>query len=351
MSKTIYIAGESRVVDAVNIPKDKDKTGYERFVPEGTVPDGYVPEGTVPDGYVPEGTVPDGYVPEGTVPDGYVPEGTVPDGYVPEGTLPEGAVIPNVVVTDMEAVAPKAFASGTYLKNGMTVSAPGVEPPTYDTPTVTVSVGLTADGASVKADASAVANGKTGTGSATKALSAMGLVKPAVTVTTKKTYHAGDVIAAGTYLKLGAEVAAAVGGLPFVAEYDYQTYTPSIAEGWVTDDLTFSFSQLTDVPDMIMITSGQPKKVKNYDFGGCILFKDPFGMLQPGANYFAGYLYNGKATYSAGWTTEVATADKGITNVTKNGFTYVQPTYSSSKIGWRAGWTYHIIAIRLKIPG
>ena len=37
MSKKIYIAGESRIVDAVNIPKDK--TGYERFVPEGTVPD------------------------------------------------------------------------------------------------------------------------------------------------------------------------------------------------------------------------------------------------------------------------------------------------------------------------
>ena len=341
MSKTIYIAGESRVVDAVNIPKDKEKTGYERFVPEGTVPDGYVPEGTVPDGYVPEGTVPDGYV----------PVGTVPDGYVPEGTLPEGAVIPDVAVADTEAVAPKAFASGTYLQNGMTVSAPGVEPPTYDTPTVTVSVGLTADGASVKADASAVANGKTGTGRATKALSAMGLVKPAVTVTTKKTYHAGDVIAAGTYLKLGAEVAEAVAGLPFVAEYDYQTYTPGIASGWVTDDLTFPFSQLTDVPDMILITSGQPKKVKNYDFGGCVLFKDPFGMLQPGANYFAGYLYNGKATYSAGWTAEVATADKGITNVTKNGFTYVQPTYSSSKIGWKAGWTYHIIAIRLKVSG
>lgn len=341
MSKTIYIAGESRVVDAVNIPKDKDKTGYERFVPEGTVPDGYVPEGTVPDGYVPEGTVPDGYV----------PEGTVPDGYVPEGTLPEGAVIPDVVVTDTEAVAPKAFASGTYLQNGMTVSAPGVEPPTYDTPTVTVSVGLTADGASVKADASAVANGKTGTGSATKALSAMGLVKPAVTVTTKQTYNAGDVIAEGTYLKMGAEVAEAVGGLPFVAEYDYQTYTPSIASGWVTDDVTFSFSQLTDVPDMIMITSGKPKKVDNYDFGGCILFKDPFGMLQPGNDFFSGYLYNGKANYSAGWTLEVATAEKGVTNVTKNGFTYVHPTYSSKKIGWKAKWTYHIIAIRLKVPG
>lgn len=321
MSKTIYIAGESRVVDAVNIPKDKDKTGYERFVPEGTVPDGYVPEGTVP------------------------------DGYVPEGTLPEGAVIPDVVVTDTEAVAPKAFASGTYLQNGMTVSAPGVEPPTYDTPAVTVSVGLTADEASVKADASAVANGKTGTGSTTKALSAMGLVKPAVTVTTKKTYNAGDVIAAGTYLKLGAEVAAAVAGLPFVAEYDYQTYTPSIASGWVTDDVTFSFSQLTDVPDMIMITSGKPKKVDNYDFGGCILFKDPFGMLQPGNDFFSGYLYNGKANYSAGWTLEYATADRGITNVTKDGFTYVQPNYSSKKIGWKAKWTYHIIAIRLKVPG
>ena len=91
MSKTIYIAGESRVVDAVQLPVDKDKTGYERFVPEGTVPDGYVPEGTVP------------------------------DGYVPEGTLPDGAVIPEVIVTDTEAVAPKAFASGTYLQHGMTV--------------------------------------------------------------------------------------------------------------------------------------------------------------------------------------------------------------------------------------
>lgn len=331
MSKTIYIAGESRVVDAVNIPKDKEKTGYERFVPEGTVPDGYVPEGTVPDGYV--------------------PEGTVPDGYVPEGTLPAGAVIPDVVVTDTEAVAPKAFASGTYLQNGMTVSAPGVEPPTYDTPTVTVSVGLTADGASVKADASAVANGKTGTGSATKALSAMGLVKPAVSLETKQTYHAGDEIAAGTYLKLGASVAAAVAGLPFVAEYDYQTYTPGIASGWVTDDVTFSFSQLTDVPDMIMITSCKPKKAANYDFGGCILFKDPFGMLQPGADYFAGSLFDGKANLSAGWTLDAATASTGAVNVTKDGFTYVQPTYGSGKIGWRAGWTYHIIAIRLKVPG
>ena len=341
MSKTIYIAGESRVVDAVNIPKDKEKTGYERFVPEGTVPDGYVPEGTVPDGYVPEGTVPDGYV----------PEGTVPDGYVPEGTLPEGAVIPDVVVTDTEAVAPKAFASGTYLKNGMTVSAPGVEPPTYDTPTVTVSIGLSADEASVKADASAVANGKTGTGSATKALSAMGLVKPAVTVTTKKTYNAGDVIAAGTYLKLGAEVAAAALGLPFVEEYDYQTFTPGIASGFVTDDLTFSFTQLTDVPEMILITAGKPKKVAMYDFGGCILFHNPFGMLQPGADYFYGMLFDGKQNYSNGWTLDISSSEKGAINVTKDGFTYVQPSYSSSKIGWKAGWTYHIIAIRLKIPG
>lgn len=331
MSKTIYIAGESRVVDAVNIPKDKDKTGYERFVPEGTVPDGYVPEGTVPDGYV--------------------PEGTVPDGYVPEGTLPEGAVIPNVVVTDTEAVAPKTFASGTYLQNGMTVSAPGVETPEYDTPTVTVSIGLSADEASVKADASAVANGKTGTGSATKALSAMGLVKPAVIFDAKQTYNAGDTIAVGTYLKLGAEVAAAVAGLPFVEEYDYQTYTPSITSGWVRDDLTFSFSQLTDVPNMIIITSGQPKKIDNYDFGGCILFKNPFGMLQPGNDYFSGSLFDGKANYSKGWTLDASTASTGATNVTKNGFTYVQPTYGGSKIGWKAKWTYHIIAIRLKLPG
>ena len=341
MSKTIYIAGESRVVDAVNIPKDKDKTGYERFVPEGTVPDGYVPEGTVPDGYVPEGTVPDGYV----------PEGTVPDGYVPEGTLPEGAVIPDVVVTDTEAVAPKAFASGTYLQNGMTVSAPGVEPPTYDTPTVTVSVGLTADGASVKADASAVANGKTGTGSATKALSAMGLVKPAVSLDTKQTYHAGDEIAAGTYLKLGASVAEAALGLPFVEEYDYQTFTPSIQTGFITDNVTFTFSQLTDVPEMILITAGKPKKVAMYDFGGCILFHNPFGMLQPGSDYFYGMLFDGKQNYSNGWTLDISSSEKGAINVTKDGFTYVQPSYSSSKIGWKAGWTYHIIAIRMKVPG
>lgn len=36
MSKTIYITGASRTVDDVNIPKDKDKTEYERFVLEGS---------------------------------------------------------------------------------------------------------------------------------------------------------------------------------------------------------------------------------------------------------------------------------------------------------------------------
>ena len=321
MSKIIYIAGASHVVDAVNIPKDKNKTGYERFVPEGTVPNGYVPEGTVP------------------------------DGYVPEGTLPDGAVIPDVVVTETEAVAPRVFASGTYLQNGMTVSAPGAGTPEYDTPTVTVSVGLTSDETSVKADASAVANGKTGTGSATKSLSSMGLVKPSVTFDTKQTYNAGDVIAAGTYLKMGADVAAAIGGLPFVEEYDYQTYTPSITTGWVRDNVTFSFSQLTDVPNMIIITSGQPKKLKNYDFGGCILYKNPFGMLHPGANYFYGHLFDGKGNYSNGWTLDAPTSSTGATNVTKDGFTYVQATYGGSKIGWKAGWTYHIIAIRLRLPG
>lgn len=301
MSKTIYIAGVSRTVDGVSIPKDKNKTGYERFVPDGT--------------------------------------------------LPEGAVIPNVVVTDTTAVAPKSFASGTYLQNGMTVSVPGSEPPEYDTPTVSVSIALSSDQASVQANASAVANGKTGTGSAAKTLASMGLVKPTRSFDTKQTYNAGDEIAAGTYLKQGASVAEAVGGLPFIAEYDYQTYTPSIQTGFVTDNVTFTFSQLTDVPEMILITAGKPKKVAMYDFGGCMLFHNPFGMLQPGADYFYGFLFDGKQNYSNGWTLDVSSNEKGAINVTKDGFTYVQPNYSSGKIGWKAGWTYHIIAIKFKIPG
>ena len=312
MSKQIYIAGESRMVDAVNIPKDKDKTGYERFVPEGTVPDGYVPEGTVP------------------------------DGYVPEGTLPDGAVIPDVVVTDTEAVAPKAFASGTYLQNGMTVSAPGVEPPTYDTPTVTVSIGLSADEASVKADASAVANGKTGTGSATKALSAMGLVKPAVTVTTKKTYNAGDEIAAGTYLKLGAEVAAATSALPeWIESMCVQTFTPSAD---TNEAVTFALTGMSGVPDTVIIGSTLKTPTATRDFGGYVVTKNPFGFAKQSSAGWGGvgFIKLTSAGYSHGG---ISTP---ITNESASSMTVITPTYSNTTCYWRAGVTYTVIALRLK---
>ena len=324
MSKTIYIAGESRVVDAVNIPKDKNKTGYERFVPEGTVPDGYVPEGTVPDGYV--------------------PEGTVPDGYVPEGTLPAGAVIPDVVVTDTEAVAPKAFASGTYLQNGMTVSAPGVEPPTYDTPTVTVSVGLTADGASVKADASAVANGKTGTGSATKALSALGLVKPSVSLDTKQTYNAGDEIAAGTYLKLGASVAEAALALPeWIESMCVQTFTPSAD---TNEAVTFALTGMSGVPQVIIV--GTSKKTPNAtrDYGGGVYANDPFDIDKQSNAAWSGvnFIKLTSAGYSHGNVNQP-------TDVSKTAMTINTPVYSGTAGYWRAGVTYLVIALRLKFPG
>lgn len=323
MSKTIYIAGESRVVDAVNIPKDKDKTGYERFVPEGTVPDGYVPEGTVPDGYV--------------------PEGTVPDGYVPEGTLPAGAVIPDVVVTDTEAVAPRAFASGTYLKNGMTVSAPGVETPEYDTPTVTVSVGLSADASSIQADASAVANGKTGTGSATKALSAMGLVKPAVTVTTKKTYNAGDVIAAGTYLKLGAEVAAATSALPeWIESMCVQTFTPSAD---TNEAVTFALTGMSGVPQVIIVGTTQKKPTNTRDFGGCVHVNRLFDIV-PNSGYDKWYGINFYKNSSNGYV-ETSTSTL-ISDVSETSMTIQTPSWSSTATYWRAGQTYTVIALRLK---
>lgn len=298
MSKTIYIAGASRTVDGVNIPKDKNKTGYERFVPDGT--------------------------------------------------LPEGAVIPNVVVTDTEAVAPKSFASGTYLQNGMTVSVPGSETPEYDTPTVSVSIALSSDQASVQANASAVANGKTGTGSATKTLASMGLVKPTTSFDTKQTYNAGDEIAAGTYLKAGASVTEAVGGLPFVAEYDYQTFSPNAN---ISDDLTFNFTQLTDAPDLIVISAGVAAKTENFQFGGCVLYYQPFGMIAGGSDYFAGGAYTGRSSYSNAWTVVSATASTCATNVTKDGFTYVQQVYGGTTCRWFGGWTYHIIAIKFKIPG
>lgn len=343
MSKTIYIAGESRVVDAVNIPKDKDKTGYERFVPEGTVPDGYVPEGTVPDGYVPEGTVPDGYVPEGTVPDGYVPEGTVPDGYVPEGTLPEGAVIPNVVVTDTEAVAPKAFASGTYMKNGMTVSAPGVETPEYDTPTVSVSVGMSADESSIQANASAVANGKTGTGSATKALSAMGLVKPAVSLETKQTYAAGDEIAAGTYLKLGASVAEADAAMPgWIESVCAQTFTPSAD---TNTGVTFNLTGMSGVPQVIIVGTSQKTPTAIRDYGGGIYILDPFDIDKQSGEIekWMGSCFVKMS--SAGYS---FANFNGPTDVSDKAMTINMPVYGGYAAHWRAGQTYTVIAIRLK---
>ena len=297
MSKTIYIAGASHTVDGVNIPKDKNKTGYERFVPDGT--------------------------------------------------LPDGAVMPSAVVTDTTAVAPKSFSAGTYLQNGMTVSVPGSEPPEYDTPTVSVSIALSSDQASVQANASAVANGKTGTGSATKTLASMGLVKPATSFDTKQTYNAGDEIAAGTYLKLGASVAEAVGGLPFVEEYDYQTYTPS---GNITDTLTFAFTQLTKAPDMIIISARKSNGTANNQFGGAIAYYELFGMLQPGSNYFSGSYYSRRANYSTGWTVSALT-ESNITNVTKSGFTFTHQAYGGKPCYWVDGWTYHIITIKFKIPG
>lgn len=297
MSKTIYIAGASRTVDGVRIPKDKNKTGYERFVPDGT--------------------------------------------------LPDGSVIPSTVVTDTTAVAPKSFASGTYLQNGMTVSVPGSEPPEYDTPTVSVSIALSSDQASVQANASAVANGKTGTGSATKTLASMGLVKPAKSFDTKQTYNAGDEIAAGTYLKLGASIAEAAGGLPFIAEYDYQTYTPSAN---VSDNLTFNFTQLTSVPDMIIISAGKSNGSVNNQFGGALAYYKLFGMLQPGSNYFSGAYFSRRANYSTGWTVNALT-ESNITNVTKSGFTFAHQVYGGKTCYWVANWTYHIIAMKFKIPG
>lgn len=292
MSKTIYIAGASRTVDGVNIPKDKDKTGYERFVPDGT--------------------------------------------------LPDGAVIPNVVITDTTAVAPKSFSAGTYLQNGMTVRVPE-----YDTPTVSVSIALSSDQASVQANASAAANGKTGTGNATKTLASMGLVKPTTSFDTKQTFNAGDEIAAGTYLKLGASVAEAVGGLPFVEEYDYQTYTPS---GNISDDLTVTFTQLTKAPNMIIISAGKSNGTTNNQFGGAIAYYKPFDMLQPGSDYFSGSYYSRRANYSTGWTVSALT-ESNITNVTKSGFTFAQQLYGGKPCYWTNGWTYHIIAIKFKIPG
>lgn len=137
------------------------------------------------------------------------------------------------------------------------------------------------------------------------------------------------------------------GLLPFIAEYDYQTYTPN---GNVTDNVTFSFSQMTAAPDLILITAGMSNKTENYQFGGGVYFHKPFGMLQPLSDFFTGYTYSGRSNTSAGWVCTTSTDTTGVINATKDGFTFVQSTYGSGKIRWESGWTYHIIAIRLKVP-
>lgn len=125
-----------------------------------------------------------------------------------------------------------------------------------------------------------------------------------------------------------------------------QAFTPSSD---VNDELTFTLSGMTEKPDLVLVVCDSVKGRANYDYGGGVYFCNMAGMSSPLSTFYQGYNYMRTANTSQGYLVSPVADGYGVVESEADHVKLRTPKYGQTSCYWRAGVTYTVTAVKLRL--